>query len=157
AARGTRQRHPRVVRALVGELPQMTPGSDLDRLRQPCVFLSLIAVKLQLSDEKRRIAQAKIQTIAVAGVRIAGARSRWIAIKGCEKERCIFAEIDLQTDARCRQRIGGSTARKIDGSNRRPVALQEHRAEIAEKEFTVGCKLAKPQACRAIEKFPLNP
>ena len=101
-ARRTGQRQSGVVEAFVGELPEVTPGSDFDRTCEAGVLFSLIAAELQFANEECGVAQAEIQTVSVACVGIAGAGSRWIAIKGCEKERRIFVEVDFQTHARRR-------------------------------------------------------
>ena len=145
AARRTGQQHAVVVEALVGKLTEVTPAADLERRCKPGVVLAAIPPELQFADHEGGIAQTEIQTVAVAGVGIAGTRSGRIAVENGEEQRCVFGKLVFDTRAQCGQRIGRTAARQIDCPDGRPIALQKHLTEIAVKKFGVGRELAKSE------------
>src|SRR5262245_28413533 len=79
-----------VGKALISELSEMTPTSNLERCGESSVILAAISPKLEFADHECRILQTKIQSIAVARVGIARTGAGGIAVEDREQERCIF-------------------------------------------------------------------
>ncbi len=72
--------------------------AKLEGRREACIGLVFIQTELWLANHESRIAQVEIDAMAVARVRIASARSGWIAVENRKQERCVFFVI--QFDAR---------------------------------------------------------
>src|SRR5689334_15635691 len=155
--RGTCEQHSRIVESPIGEFTEMAPGAELQCSRETGIVLALVASELRLGDKQRRIAQPEIHTVAIARIRISRTRSGRIAVERGEEQRCVLAKVQLQPHARRCKRIGRTAARQVDGCNRRPVALQENRAQVAKKEFAVRGELAETKCSGTVKEFSLQP
>ena len=135
---------------LIVELSGMAPGADHDAGREAFVLLAVVVLKLGLADEERRVVDAEVRAKPIADLLIAAARSGRIAVQHGDADPDILDGLDLEANARRRQRIGRTAAWQVHRSDGRPIALQEHLAEVAEEEFAVGGDLADLEAghCR---------
>src|SRR5262245_66501963 len=79
-----------VSKALISELSDMTPTSNLERCGESGVILAAISPKLEFADHECGILQTKIQSIAIARVGVARTGAGGIAVEDREQERCIF-------------------------------------------------------------------
>src|SRR6185369_17809656 len=102
------------------------------------VLLAHIVLELRLANDEGRIVDAEVEAVAVAKL-LAGAEPYpgRIAVEHGQQQRNVLVRVDLEADARRGQRIGRAAAWQVRRRDRRPVALQEHGAEFAEKEFRV--------------------
>src|SRR3954453_4545841 len=109
----------------------MTPAPELDRGGKALEGLAAIAPELCFADHERRIADAEIEAVAIAQLLIDRPRSRRVAVEHREQQPHLADRIELEPDAWPRERIGRSAAPQVHRRDGRPVALQEHAAEIA--------------------------
>src|ERR1019366_5946312 len=143
--------------ALIGELAEMAPPSELQRPGKSAVVLALIGPELRLADDQGRIAQSEIETVAVAGIGIASAGPGGIAVENGQQERRILAVVEFRPRAERGQWISRTAPRQSDRHAGWTVGLHENGAEVAEEEFAVGSELAHSETGSAAEKFPLEP
>src|SRR6185437_2878185 len=117
----------------------------------------LIVFVLHLTDQQRRISQAKGSTAAVAYLRIACAGTGRVAIEQADEQREVFVGLDLQPDTGRCQRPGGVTVRQVVADDRRPTAGEKDVTVVADKKFRVGGKLPDAQRSLVLREFLLEP
>ena len=123
----------------------MGEGPELCRARQPDRVLALVVAVLAFQKDKRRIADPEVDPVAVARLRVAGARTGRLSIENRREDRELRRRIDLDPDGRRRQRIGRPALRQVEGRQTRPAegGVHEIRGVAARQELDVDADLAR--------------
>ena len=84
---GIGQRQTRGAETLVAEVAEMAPAAELEFAVEAGIALLRVPEKLRFAKHKRRIVDAEVQAIAIAQLRIVGARTRGIAVEDRAEQR----------------------------------------------------------------------
>src|SRR5262249_45173683 len=120
------------------EQSHVSPAAELDGGCEPRAVLFMVSPDLSFTDQKRRIANPKIEAVAVAELLVAVARPGRVTVEHGEQQGRAMVWLELQPHGGRGQRISSAAARQIAGGDGRPVALQKHGAQVAEEELRIG-------------------
>jgi hypothetical protein len=88
-----------VCEPLVLELAEVPPSAEFQCSGEPFVFLADVTSELRLADNEGRIADTKIETVAVAKLLVPRSRSSRVAVEHRQWQRHVFDRVDLESDA----------------------------------------------------------
>ena len=105
------------------------------------------------------VVQPKRGAVAVADLRIAGARRCGIAVVDRADQAEIVVCLKLEANKRGRQRVVGAARRQIEGRHdgKAEARIHKQRAILGEHQLVVGAFLAEPHRQALIEETLIEP